>query len=54
MKLVASGGTRSDGNSNHSGESHQNEGAMLPMAESCALDPDDDLEEDELYPEGKF
>jgi len=54
MKLVASGGSASERMSNHSGEGHH-EDRMLPVAESCALDPDDELDDDEeenLYPEG--
>ena len=50
MKLVASGSNSSSSSAQHGGDPHGCERGMLPVAESCALDPEDaDDEDDDPY-----
>lgn len=46
MKLVASGSSKGNNSTGHSKDSQISERDMLPVAESCALDPNDDDDED--------
>lgn len=50
MKLMASGGSKMRRDlTNQSDEPHHSEQCMMPLAESCALDPNEDEDEDEHY-----